>query len=820
MPSVNTLPSGWEPEELEAFKNEFREQRPQVRYVVVRGLWRYWISRCPDQRLFDGDEDNVALVLHARAYGESVPDAADRGLMGMLLRENQSMFSRLGQKPLPWGPRAALAVEVEAALSSPVVNVWIFKREGLIHQVLVIGEGIPGIREQIRDAAFMASITLQGAQATDLVNIGVISVASADEPLDLPFPMVELLGEQPVSPEPPETAEAKLAEFVSLLASLQRRTGLVRLHHADWDEQRRLLSELRSLPERVEPQVALVWAPGSLSGTVSERPLTDIASLTSYLRIPEGYALTLDLSSDLLTTELYQRLEAEYRTATIERIKADVASRLEHYRREIQHLELEKEEFDAASEQERVARWDSTVTLSVRFENKTGRTIQLPAPEDMSRKEYFAVNVPVLIDNYRAWHARMERILRDIRSAVDRPDAPIRRLLATRVLDAVVRDTAVDEGEPVKNAFRSWCESVQPMLWFEWRCALRGLDIEPSDVFTPHTLFQTLFRRGDAGSDFGPLLMRPLSVVHQSYSAVLVDPDRHAFVIQDPTDHAQPVSRHSEDTERLWENLRSLAFSQESTSQEEFNQALLSALRSDPRGVIGRMLDVLTAPPEHDEEEDDDVPATRQGVQQALESSLRDASKKIAVAEALRRADVARAAGAFHSARRFLAQLDCDGELLARACLLRAVVECEARDLRIESQVEIVTSDSVERELRRAQQADPLYFESWKDSFRESRPGKAVALLLQGLPKDQGTCDDPELGALYSRRAARWGALARQLEQAASRLSSHQEPHDSAFAKIGQALEDLFLAEFAPPPSHEAWELLAVMTGEEALRYG
>src|SRR5207244_3548401 len=101
----------WSSGEAGQVKRYFQERRPDVSADLAKGLWRYWRVHCPNRPLFEETEDNIALLLHARAYGEAIPEAHDDGFFGKLLSDHSQLFSPIMPPRLNWDPRAILAEE-------------------------------------------------------------------------------------------------------------------------------------------------------------------------------------------------------------------------------------------------------------------------------------------------------------------------------------------------------------------------------------------------------------------------------------------------------------------------------------------------------------------------------------------------------------------------------------------------------------------------------------------------------------------------------------------------------------------------------------
>ena len=140
------------------------------------------------------------------------------------------------------------------------------------------------------------------------------------------------------------------------------------------------------------------------------------------------------------------------------------------------------------------------------------------------------------------------------------------------------------------------------MLWFEWRRLLKSHGIEAADVFTPHTVMQTFL-------SYDEIVMMPCTLIDQHHSVVLLDRRRGVTVALDATDRAQQVggtgSADPAVSDKNWNDLAAAT----GLSETEFDEALLSLLRSTPGDTVRRILQELTA--NQGGREDDPAPATR-----------------------------------------------------------------------------------------------------------------------------------------------------------------------------------------------------------------
>ena len=116
--------------------------------------------------------------------------------------------------------------------------------------------------------------------------------------------------------------------------------------------------------------------------------------------------------------------------------------------------------------------------------------------------------------------------------------------------------------------------------------------------------------------------------------------------------------------------------------------------------------------------------------------------------------------------------------------------------------------------LLRAREADPGYTDQWIALLQRAELRRVVSHLLDGLkePREVLKGDDMAFAALASRTGVEAAALAREIIKAARRLSPAGEAPAMPFVKLGLALEDIFLAEFAGGPPLGSIDLLEILT--------
>ncbi|HEY1349565.1 MAG TPA: hypothetical protein VGF67_08085 [Ktedonobacteraceae bacterium] len=823
------LPANWTEEEAGRIKQLFLETRPEVSAILARRLWRYWQFAAPDQPLFAQDEDNVALLLHAQAYGEHIPAAGDGSRLGELLQHYRHLYEEpLFPPRLSWGPRAILSSEILAGLDSPVLHVWCASQgEGQPpQQILVIGTGLPEISQPVFSNALLTALRVH-AVANDMLNIGVLLVempAYPETPLDIPFDVLGG-GRQTLLPDAVQSAAQAMQDFANVLADLARETGLVQIHEVLVTEQTRLTDAYKASARQVskDPERVLLLQHAGAD--------QDLVTLIRYWQLGEECALLLfPLSADLLETRDYRLLLEAYEAATLARSKMDIRIRRDHNRQEAERLEAEKRKFDEASDEERALFWEKTVLLTEEFHQKLGITIQLPHPKEMPTELFFKKNVPHLITEHRLWEKRMEGILQSLQEAEERPDAPLRRFAASRFFDALMCGKVPNESQGTLAAFAIWQTRLRPLLWFEWRHLLRQKGIAPDALSTPHTAFHTWLTPRSQG-EIAQVVLSPFTLVDQQRSVGLFDAHNRVMVVRDATDHARPFATKGQTGQQRWERLLALAKDPETTEQG-FALALREELRQMPEELLPLLLVELCESrqitqaysllEEAAAETQQAVDTHRETARRLILEKLAHALYKTDATRRIYRALLALRVMAYQTARQALPIEKDAGQWTARICLVRALVECRIHNYPFQEFLPdafyrrpLITPASIRAALDQAESADSGFVHFWIENLQEHPDdiNKAVGLLLRGLPEGEKVCTSEEYAALMARSAIEAAHLARELEEATALLSDDHEVVVDAFARLGQALEQALLADFAVSPQGDLVDLIEVLSG-------
>jgi hypothetical protein len=828
---LSMLPYGWSDADVSDAKSFFARGRPAPSAALTRSLMLYWTQRSPDRSLFGDPDGDLALLLHSRALGFldgiELPDWAER-----ILAENASRYAPLLPDSVPWGPRAALSPSIRAALPSSLVHAWVISDDHGPVEVLAVGQGLPEIQRRIEEAAFTASLRINGTSdpaddepVRDVIAVGLIRVGVYSYQRHLAAVLPGFGRSNPAADmDLLSTALGALRDFVALLRTLEQQTKLVRITEVSRRDSDSLEQALRSMAADAPADKALL-RPMSADGTGHRAGSGGAGVLLPSLGIPSGEVIGLRLTPDLRETRRYRALETAHQRATAERLMMDARLRRDHNQEEADRLQAEHDAFKNATPQERATLWDKFVLLNQKFDQKLGITIALAQPEETPAEQYYLHRLPGpngLIAKHRAWADRMGLVVDNLEQALRRTFAPARQLGLARFLDAALRGVVPRESSETTEAFGLWSRDVQPMLWFEWRCLLERKGLAGPDVFTRHTVLLT--RHVTLPDGNVTLVTQPHSLVDGAFSAVLADRRRGVLVVRDATDHAasrRPSAATPQDGAEAWSALRALTERRDLT-QEQFADAVLEALRTHPETVI-REIALVLQPSSPDGTEAD-----------VIDGAFQRARQKTVVSAMLQRGLWAMRSGAFLTARECLqrvtspvgAEAQVQNNFAARAWLLRAIVECAAAGwngpdivMMLADKSPAMPPDAL-RGLDEAYQLDQAFTEAWRAACGDDDLARALRRLFQGLPRAQQACSPQEYAVLLFRQAIEAARLARRLDECAGNIPDSREARDAILAWTGQTLEELLTGPLAGRIGQDVSAIMEVLTGREAPRYG
>jgi len=804
------LVRGWEDvgDGIEAARRLFRELRPHPSRFIVADLWRAWEGQGFATSLMGSAEEDVALALHAQAYGLFSITRPPRGYLADALAAAESRWRPLTPPPLEWGPRAGLQDEVTAALDSSVLDVWQYTDADGTARVLIVGEGFPALRQRVVPNAFMNSL-LVWADVNDFVNVGAISIGlgSLDRSgLREEFP-VPLVGERNMSASEGKSGREALNVFLGeTLRALSRGTGAVRMNEVERHRVEAFTGAVRRVAVRAERPVILA----------ANRNEALVAALPQF-RVGRAGGLTIELHGDLLRTDRYLHLKEVHSRATLEAVKEDLRVREAHNRMHAERMKLEGDQYKAAYDEDtrpgpdgqpidretRFARWSRTVTLDQRPDADTGMPITLAQPETVDSDDHHLFSMPSLAEFHGGLADKNLRAIRSLEATDARADAPLERLAISRFLDAAARDRKPDESESTRVAFSEWSNQIAPMLRYEWRrrLAVEGAG-DATDIFGRQTFFHTRALRGP-GEDVR-LLMAPQVIVDRSRSAIVVDPSRPLLQVADATQFAQEV--HSDgDGEAVW---RRVAEWTSSEGKRTFADEFWNALREAPATVLRKAFATIWRDPAFD------------AASRRVEEELVEAQQHPAPIDDFWRGMAAFALAAPQTARHWLLQSEQHpGPHVVRARLLRFIVECHA-SLRDPVAAVRRAGEGAGKAARdaydAARDADADYVDKWASALTEDNFVERVRALRDGLGRsDGGPVDTPPSYALVARRAVELAEIARRVERQAASLPELGGPRDWMLAQIGNALDELLLGDVVGGRRDEAEDLIAALCGSE-----
>ncbi|MCG8605128.1 hypothetical protein MJD09_09040, partial [bacterium] len=451
----------------------------------------------------DEPKYNMALMLNAQAYGDFVPLPTENNYLGRYRKEHQELEESPPLPKLPFGPVASLSSEAGTTLDASIVNVFVFRRNEEINEIMTVGRGVPELRQEIFEAAFSCALQTQAGDL-DMINGDIFRIFTTqdDQPI-FDLPGITTLGESSVFSS--SNSPMAFNEFLKKMRRLQKRTGLVAVHECKSNAKESFDRELRSFAKRAGAKdVAIIVAKNAEKWP----DMINCATLVPYYRIarrPMPMRVVFDPA--ILELPSFIDLLEAFTLETVERIQSDSNARKETYEKYADDLRKENERWRKADANARQLEWDEFVLLTERFDVETGRSIRLANPERRTTEEWMKNTVPNLIKQYEMWAERMKQIIQDIKYVKKRPDTPIRRLAASRFLDIALR--GADElihGENVRIYFGKWSRQVAPFLRLRWRMICDSLKVDPKTVLRHNTVFHTRFQVDESNKVIGLIM--------------------------------------------------------------------------------------------------------------------------------------------------------------------------------------------------------------------------------------------------------------------------------------------------------------------------
>ena len=817
-------------EEVEEKKQEFISTRPKVTEKLVKILWSIWRLRDIDDSFFGDKINDLALVLHAQAYGEQIPKRGSDNYIGRLLKEKSKEFSPISFPVLTLGPRATLSGEVVTSFDSHILHAWIFKEGKMARRVLIIGKGIPEIYLKVYTLSVHAAIRIFGG-AKDMMGIGALSIelpGYARVPLDIPF---NVFGDKsiPLEGDAAQTAEQVMGEFVGNLRKIAQETGMLQIHEVERQEAENLFLQLYAYAERDLQEEVIIWAPGAKKEQ-REQALSTVSMEPYWYLGEKRKPLNLEFSSELLSTRSCMQLIESFWMASVYKWLMDVQIRKEFYDKEKKTLEESLKRWNELEndEDQRLAIWGPTQEINSEFDFGTGIVIPLLETEFITTEEYFLQNVPKLIKSYDTWKKRMEQIEESIHSAYERKDAPMMRFAVSRYIDAVLRQRKPEKGDLVEAAFERWRKEIEPVLCFEWKQKIKELGVDSQRIFTSHTIFQTFFTMNDG------FILQPYSIFDSRHSIAVFDEENTVSIVIDPSDYPEwksiPEQQSAEKEEDLSFQIAMLDNLAEDpeTDFAQFYNSLEKIFQENPKEVTQHILKRLT---ESIYENSHSARATEtERIDQLLASSMK--------ANLLRRsfhmARVAAVSGALVTARQHLEAINLstlETKMIARLHLLQVFVEWSCSDSLEEGDEEFATyvkrlfhsgtfdhSNKAQVSLEKAINAHSEYVENWIKKLDDWKTEAAIGDLFRTLPKIADNCSIQAQATLVAMQAAEVMYLARKIKGAYLKVPEVREALTNVLVRTGLELESALLPEYASTSGRLIQEMFALLTGQVHIR--
>jgi hypothetical protein len=824
-------PQTWSPNEVQTVCHSFMQacddEHIPVGRLLTTKLWRYWFLAHKEEPLMTDPKYNIALMLNAQAFGEFVPPSGSGEFFGRYRQEYAEFEKELGPPALTWGPRACMNAVSGPTLDSAVAHVCIFRVNGQIQEILIVGQSPFEIQQETFQAVFSCALRVQAGDL-DMVNVDTCRILTPNSDQKLfELPGIITLGTASMlTPSNDQTATGALSELVQRLRLLQEQTELVAVHNFDAPVKRGFDSSLRNYARRAfrDGNATIVAKDPEKSpemvGWVTLVPYYQIARRPLPLRVV--------IHPDVLELPSFKELLEVFTCHTIERICADAKVRQETYEEHARQLKKEQSRWRNADESMRKKLWGEFVLLTEIFNLETGTTIRLAQPTQRPTAVYMEVNVPSLIAQYETWAERMRKIVRDIRETAERPDTPIRRLAASRFLDAALRNRGHLLGDAtIRRYFNRWCAQVAPFLRFQWRTGLEAKGINPDTVFTRHTVFHTRFQVDNQGNVIG-LVMQPLTMVSPAHSMLIFDPKQSILIARDPSDYAQAFEdRSTTNPNELWQGLRR-AVTTPGTNQMDFTAKLRSALSEAPFELLPKVVERLMPP--------ETTSVGNQWNESRLISVQTDLANRIHLIAFPSKVVTLLGQRALHSARKLIQETQVPQDLKVRLILWQVLVECIAHGhspvvfipplIQSDWQPPVWSTaeegtDQVKHLLRKAQRHDAAFVREWINLLECSEDlQQAIGFLRQDWMRLEQYLSTPQRQAVNKAQSVTESvSLARALEAAAQTIDLEGESTATLLAKIGQPLEDMLLTEIGATPSSDIIALLETLVGEQSGSY-
>jgi hypothetical protein len=378
------------------------------------------------------------------------------------------------------------------------------------------------------------------------------------------------------------------------------------------------------------------------------------------------------------------------------------------------------------------------------------------------------------------------------------------------------------------------------LLRFEWRKMLDSLRAKPEDLFTVHTTFnlRLIGKAVPMANRISDMEMVPYTLLDRKRSVALFDRKRGFMVVNDPSDFPAPLAEQSP-----VEIGQILLQAEADLDDAEMIARLRASLLREPQLVCRQVLDLLKPQITGTALSEDSAQVRRvyeQGLQKMRFTRLVNLADHamwgralLTACESLRvarqvipdllaiwaqvRESALEARAAQHE------PLPEPNELKCRLHLMETIAEClAATDFSIKERLPSLYRSpqtggrpEIRNALAAADNADPAYTKKWIERLSNWDLGVAYNELLRGLPNEQELTLLEEHSAVRAFDLIKLLRITKALREATATLSHVQERRESAFVKLGPALESGLLSQTANIAYGDLVRLLEVLTGRQ-----
>jgi hypothetical protein len=788
--------------------------------LLTTRLWRYWFLVHGETPLMPEPRHNLALMLAAQAFGEFVPGADANDFFGRYRKNLATEEARLAKDKLFWGPRACLD-NSDPALDSSVSSVCILQEKDQIQEIALIGQNIPGIRQELFDAFFSCALRIQSGNL-DKVNLGAFQLSALTGEQDtLDLPGLSSSGSASFSAQTKDQSPSDLLEELARQCkSLQEHTEFVTVWEGEACLKSSFDQELRShVQSCFQTKTVKIIAPDPRLSPEGKGLLTYVPY---YLFGNRPRPLRLVLPPEIIQQASFTELLDEFKYHMVERIIADAEIRLASYEKHVRDLQEELKRWNVTPAGLRHEIWGETVTVSEKFIIETGTTVRLTQPRQISVEEYIRENIPSLISHYQNWAERMKKIIQEIRNATEGADNPARRLAVSLFIDIALRERPdYFESRKLRERFEKWHTQVGPFLRYKWRAALRARGIAAGDIFNRHTVFHTRFQTDEDGN-LVALVVQPFAAVAPMASILVLDPQMPVMRVVAPVSFAETAPSTSDQTPRdPWSSFKPLF-----TNLDPGNADQVANLQQSIHEHAAELLPYLVQVLANNRE-------TGAGIFGSQEQMIRTTEELIKKNRLASFGTVVSSLlfgqGAYQSARELCRSVNVPPELKVRVLLWQAVIECRAHGY---SPTELIPKllntskpiSTLQTEnnliftlLDDARRLDPSYVQQWKEKLKNAKElNRALNFLERDWPRTDASLSSLEKVALWKATVGvEMLRLSRRLNNAAKEIRDDGENAITLLAKLGEPLEEIMSSEMSLSSLSDVYSLMEILLGQE-----